>query len=123
VNDALKEAMKARQKDRVDAIRDIRKSIIEFNKSGTGEELTEDAGIKMLNQLAKKRRDTIEMYKNANRAELAEKEEVELAVITEFLPAQLTEEEVAAIVKNVIANVGAAGPQDEKVDKSFSIDW
>lgn len=112
VNDALKEAMKAKEKDRVDAIRDIRKSIIEFNKSGTGEELTEEAGIKLLNQLAKKRRDAIEMYVKAGRDELKDKEEAELEVIQEFLPKQLSEDEVAEIVKKVIADTGASGMQD-----------
>lgn len=112
INDELKEAMKAKLKDRIDALRDIRKSIIEFNKSGTGAVLDSDAEIKMLNQLAKKRRDAIDMYKNANRPELIEKEEAELNVIQEFLPKQLTEEEIREIVEAKIAAVGASGPSD-----------
>jgi len=112
VNDKHKEAMKAKLKDRVDALRDIRKSIIEFNKSGTGEELNDDKEIKLLNQLAKKRRDAIDMYKNANRPELIAKEEAELEVIQEFLPNQLSEEELREIVLAKIEAVGASGPSD-----------
>lgn len=112
INDELKEAMKAKLKDRIDALRDIRKSIIEFNKSGTGDVLDNDAEIKMLNQLAKKRRDAIDMYKNANRPELIEKEEAELQVIQEFLPKQLTEDEIREIIEAKISAVGASGPSD-----------
>lgn len=112
VNIALKDAMKSKQKDRVDAIRDIRKSIIEFNKSGTGEELTEDAGIKLLNQLAKKRRDAIEMYNKAGRSELSDKEIAELNVIQEFLPEQMSKEDVAMVVRKIIEKVGAKNQSD-----------
>lgn len=112
INDELKAAMKSGDKNRVDVIRSIRSAILEFNKSGIGRELNEDDEIKILNSAAKKRRDAIDMYKQANRPELQEKEEVELLVIQEFLPKQLSDEEIKEIVIGVIANTGAQGMKD-----------
>jgi uncharacterized protein YqeY len=112
INEDLKEAMKAGEKVRTEAIRSIRASIIEFEKSGAAREMTTDDEIKILSSAAKKRREAIEMYEQHNRPELAEKETAELAVIQNYLPKQLSREEIADRVRNVIAEVGAAGPQD-----------
>eukprot|EP01107_Rhizomastix_libera_P017647 TRINITY_DN8645_c0_g1_i1.p2 TRINITY_DN8645_c0_g1~~TRINITY_DN8645_c0_g1_i1.p2 ORF type:complete len:151 (+),score=8.32 TRINITY_DN8645_c0_g1_i1:164-616(+) len=112
INEELKNSMKAGLKDRTDAIRAIRSAIIEFNKSGTGKEMTEEDGIKLLNVQAKRRRDAMDMYEKAGRPDLFEKEKAELEVIQEFLPKQLSDEEVADVVKNVIAEIGATGMKD-----------
>ena len=112
INAELKQAMINKEKVRIDALRSIRSAILEFQKSGSGEELTEDVGMKILNNAGKKRKDAIEMYENANRPELAEKEKEELAIIQEFLPQQLSEDEIKAIVDEKITQTGASSPAD-----------
>lgn len=112
LNEDLKTAMKSGDKVRLEAIRSIRAAVLEFEKSGAERAMTEDDEIKMLTTAAKKRREAIDIYSQNNRPELAEKEKLELAVITEYLPKQLSREEIEARVKQVIAEVGAQGPQD-----------
>ncbi|MGB9702060.1 MAG: GatB/YqeY domain-containing protein [Candidatus Kapaibacteriota bacterium] len=107
INEELKNAMKNQDKVRIDAIRSIRSAIIEFNKSGSGKEMTQDEEIKLLNSLAKKRKESIEMYNKGNRPELAQKEAQELAIIQEFLPKQLNDDEAKEIIQNLIAENNA----------------
>lgn len=107
INEELKNAMKNQDKVRIDAIRSIRSAIIEFNKSGSGKEMTQDEEIKLLNSLAKKRKESIEMYNKGNRPELAQKEAQELAIIQEFLPKQLNDDEAKEIIQNLIAEHNA----------------
>jgi hypothetical protein len=107
INEELKNAMKNQDKVRMDTIRSIRSAIIEFNKSGSGQEMTEEDGIKLLNSLAKKRKESIEMYTKGNRLELAEKEAQELAIIQEFLPKQLDDEEAKKMIQKLIADNNA----------------
>ena len=92
INDDLKEDMKTGDKLKLETLRSLRASVIEFNKSGTGKELTEEDAQKILLQASKKRKDAIEMYKQAGRQDLLEKEESELAIISSYLPEQLTED-------------------------------
>jgi uncharacterized protein YqeY len=112
INDKLKEAMKAGDKVRLDALRSIRAAIIEFNKSGSDQAMDETATIKLLSNLAKKRKDAIEMYTNGGRPELAEKEQIEFNIIQEFMPAMMSKEDIETIVKEVISAMNATGPQD-----------
>ena len=77
----------------------LRAGVIEFEKSGAGRAMTDEDGMKILLTAAKKRREAIEIYDQNNRPELAEKERAELAVIQEYLPKQMSKEEVAARVK------------------------
>jgi uncharacterized protein YqeY len=112
INEDLKTAMKAGDKVRTETLRGLRAGIIEFEKSGADREMTADDDMKILTGAAKKRREAIELYSQNNRPELAEKEQAELAIITEYLPQQMTREEVMARVDQLIAETGAAGPQD-----------
>lgn len=112
INEQLKAAMKAGDKVRLETLRSIRAGILEFEKSGAGRDMTPDDELKILNSAAKKRRDAIEQYDTHGRTEAAAQERAELAVIQEFLPAQLSEAEVEAAVREVIAQVGASGPGD-----------
>lgn len=107
INEELKNAMKNQDKVRMDALRSIRSAIIEFNKSGADHEMTEDEGIKMLNSLAKKRKEAIEMYEKGNRPDLMEKEQAELVVIQEFLPQQLDDATIEAELKVLISEMNA----------------
>src|SRR5438445_6867777 len=102
INEDLKNAMKAGDKVRTETIRGLRAGIIEFEKSGTGREMSADDEMKILTVAAKRRREAIELYEQNNRPELAEKEKSELAIIQEYLPKQMTREEVAARVDQLI---------------------
>jgi len=112
INEDLKEAMKSGDKLRLETLRSLRASVIEFNKSGTGKELSEEDSQKILLNASKKRKDAIEMYKQAGRLDLMQKEEAELAIIASYLPEQLTESEIVDALRGIIAQLGAEGPKD-----------
>jgi len=112
INEDLKESMKSGDKLRLETLRSLRASIIEFSKSGTGKDMSEEDAQKILLNASKKRKDAIEMYKQAGRQDLLEKEESELAIIAAYLPEQLSESEVVDALKLIIQQVGAEGPKD-----------
>ena len=112
INADLKEAMKSKDKIKLNTIRSIRALILEFEKSGTAKELSSEDEIKMLSSAAKKRREGIEQYENAGRLELAENEKKELKVIEQYLPKQLSEEEIFESIKKLATEVGAASKAD-----------
>jgi len=112
INLDLKEAMKSGDKVRLNTIRSIRALILEFEKSGSGKEISEADELNMLNAAAKKRKESIEQFKNAGRLDLAEKEEKELQIIMQYLPKQLTEEEIEIEVKKIISELNAKGKED-----------
>lgn len=113
IDNDIKTAMKAREKERLLALRDIKKAILmEETKAGFTGELTEDEEMKILQRAVKQRKDSAEVYKAQNREDLLEKEEVEIAVIEAYLPKQLSEAEVEGKLKEIIAQVGATSPAD-----------
>ena len=112
INEDLKESMKSGDKLRLETLRSLRASIIEFTKSGTGKDMTEEDAQKILLNASKKRKDAIEMYRQAGRQDLLEKEESELAIIAAYLTEQLSESEVVDALKLIIQQVGAEGPKD-----------
>lgn len=112
INEDLKSAMKSGDKIRLETVRSIRALILEFEKSGSGKELNAEEEIRMLTSAAKKRKESIEQFRNAARNELAEKEEAELKIIEEYLPKQLSADEVMAEVKKIAAEVGAKVKED-----------
>lgn len=112
INEDLKTAMKSGEKLRLETIRSIRALILEFEKSGTGKELTEEEEIRMLSTAVKKRKDSVEQYRAAKRDDLADKEEAEMKIIMEYLPKQLTEEEIFNEVKRIAAEIGASSKAD-----------
>ncbi len=112
INEDLKTAMKSGDKLRLATVRSIRALILEFEKSGTDKTLNEEEEIKLLNSAAKKRKDSIEQYRNAGRNDLADKEEVELNILQEYLPKQLTEEEILRSVQSIAEQLGAKTKDD-----------
>ncbi len=112
INEELKAAIKKGDKLRMETLRSIRAAIIEFNKSGVGREMNEDDEIKILQHNVKKRKDAIELYDKAERYELAHKERTELEIINEFLPKQLTHEEIKQVISDVTSNLGASDMKD-----------
>lgn len=112
LNAALKEAMLAKDNARRDVIRGLQGAVKQVEIDSRKE--LDDAGIMdVLLKEAKKRREAIEEGNKAGRSDLAEKEAAELAVIETFLPRQLSLDEVKVIAAEVIAQTGAAGPQDQ----------
>ncbi len=110
INEAIKAAMKSGDKLRLETVRDIKKYIIEketAEKRAHRGELTPEEEIEVLTAMAKRRKDSIEEFTKAGRAELAEKERTELAIIQEFLPKQLSESEVKDVLTRIITEVGA----------------
>lgn len=101
INNDLKEAMKSGDKIRLQTIRSIRALILEFEKSGSGKQLTPEEEIAMLTTAAKKRKESIEQFRNAGREELASQEEAELEIIMSYLPKQLSEDEILSEVKRL----------------------
>jgi uncharacterized protein YqeY len=112
INEEMKAAMKSGNKLRLETIRSIRAAIIEFAKSGLDRAMNDEDEIKLLNSLAKKRKDAIAMYEQVGRNDAKEQEEFELTVIQEFLPKQLTDEEITDVIKGIIANAGATSSKD-----------
>lgn len=112
INTDLKDSMKSGDKLRLETIRSIRALILEFEKSGSGKEFTDEEGLRILTVAAKKRKEAIEQYNNANRSDLADKEAAELKIIEEYLPKQLTHDEILGEVKKIADEVGAKGKED-----------
>lgn len=113
VDSEIKSAMIAKDKVRLTALRAIKSMILlEETKEGFSGTLSSDDEIKLLTKAAKQRKDSAEIYEKQNRADLLEVELAELAVIQEFLPKALTDEELSAAIQEIITATGAVGPKD-----------
>jgi hypothetical protein len=112
INDGIKEAMKAQDEGRKRALREIKAQILLAKTDGSGTEITEEREIQILTKMAKQRKDSSEIYQREGRAELLAKEQEELRIIEEFLPQQMSVEEITAALKTIIAQVGASSPKD-----------
>ena len=109
----LKTAMLAKDEVALRTLRAIKAAILLAKTAeGASGELTREEETKMLQKLAKQRRDSLDIFRQQNRTDLAQKEEEELAVIEKFLPAQLSPEQLKEVLSKIIADTGAAGPAD-----------
>ncbi len=108
INSDLKDAMKSADKIRLQTVRSIRALILEFEKSGSGKQLTPEEEIAMLTTAAKKRKESIEQFRNAGREELAGQEEAELQIIMSYLPKQLSENEILAEVRRLAGELNVS---------------
>jgi uncharacterized protein YqeY len=111
LNDAMKSAMKARDTLRLSAVRMIR-AAIKNKEIDSRTELNDLAVIDVISTMAKQRRESIRLYREGNRLELAEKEELELNILLEFLPSQLSPEDIEALVSQIIKETEASGAKD-----------
>ena len=115
IGEDIKTAMKAKDKIRLQTVRGIKKAIlekeVELRPKGQ-DTLTPEHEIELLSQQAKQRRDSIEQFQNAGRDDLADKESKELAIIETYLPEQVSDEEVEAIIDELIAASGATTMKD-----------
>lgn len=109
----IKAAMLARDKVRLEALRGIKKEFLEAKTAkGSDGELHDDAATKILVRMVKQRKESAEIFSQNNRAELAEEELAQARVIEEYLPKQLSEEELTAALKAIIEKVGATSAKD-----------
>ncbi len=113
IMDAMKTAMKSKDSQALQALRSVKSEILlAQTASGAKEELTEEEELKVLQKLVKQRKDSAAIFAEQNRADLAEPELAEAAVIAQFLPEQLDEAEVAKMVDEAIAQTGASSMAD-----------
>ena len=109
----MKDAMKNKDEALLRGLRAIKAEIIKAKtEPGANGAISEDTEMKLLQKLVKQRRDSLAIFQEQNRADLADKEAEEIAVIEKFLPVQMTEEAVKAAVEAIIKELGATGPQD-----------
>jgi uncharacterized protein YqeY len=110
IMDVMKDAMRSKDTVALEALRAIKSELLLAQTStGSKEEISEADEIKILQKLVKMRKDSAEIYTTQNRPDLAEPELAQIAVIEQFLPAQLSEAEVEAIVSKIISETGASG--------------
>jgi uncharacterized protein len=113
INNDIKEAMKAKQADRLAALRAVKSEILLAQTAAGGSgEITAEGEIKIIQKLVKQRKDSAEIYKTSGRMDLYEKEVSELKFIEEYLPAQMTDTELSAIIKKIIEQTGASSIKD-----------
>ncbi len=113
INNDIKEAMKAKAKDKLEALRAVKSALLlAASEKGADGNVSEDAGIVVLQRLVKQRKEAAEAYNGQNRADLADIEMQQAAVIEKYLPAQLSKEEVASIIEEIITQTGASSMKD-----------
>ncbi len=112
INADIKSAMKERRKDDLRGLRAIKQAIQLAQTDGSGDAIDEKREIQLLQKLVKSRRDSLKIYEEQGREDLAETERVEINTIEAYLPTQLSPEELAQVVKEVIANTGASSMKD-----------
>ncbi len=106
-------AMKAKDRTRLEALRGVKKEFIEAKTAkGSDGVLTDEAALKIMTKMVKQRRETAQIYTDNNRPELAENELAEAAVIEEYLPRQLSDEELTAELKKIIEQTGATSAKE-----------
>lgn len=113
ISEDIKKAMLAKNKVALDALRGIKKEFLEAKTAkGSDGELHDDKALQILQKMVKQRKESAQMYVDANRPELAEDELAQCKIIEQYLPAMLSEEELTQELTTIIAQVGAHGPQD-----------
>ncbi|WP_292891498.1 GatB/YqeY domain-containing protein [Nonlabens sp.] len=109
---AIKEAMKAKDQTALAALRAVKSEILLAKTSGTSEELTDEDEVKLVQKLVKQRKDSARIFSEQHREDLSEPELAQAAVLEQFLPEQMSEEEITKAVTAIIANTGALGMKD-----------
>jgi len=113
INEDIKSAMLARDAKKLEALRAIKAALLlEKTKEGAAAEVSVDAELKILQKLVKQRRESADIYLNANRDDLAQKELFDASIIETYLPQQLSEKEVTEIIRKIIAESGATTIKD-----------
>ncbi len=113
ISNDIKEAMKAKDKVALDTLRNIKKVLLEAKTApGAGDTVSDETAIKIIQKLSKQGKESAELFSSQGREELAQEELAQVAVMERYLPKQMSEEEITAALKEIIAQVGADKPQD-----------
>ena len=113
LNDELKAAMRAKDSLKLEALRAIKSAVLLVKTATAGDvDLTKEEEIKLLQKLVKQRKDSAVIFKEQNRDDLAAPEEAQARVIAQFLPDQLSQQEIEQIVDEIVAKTGAQGMKD-----------
>lgn len=113
ISEDIKKAMLARDAQRLESLRGIKKEFLEAKTAkGSDGTLTDEKAVQILAKMIKQRKESAEIYSQQNRPELAEAEMAQAAVIEEYMPKQLSDEELAAALQEIIARVGATSPKE-----------
>lgn len=113
INDDIKAAMLAKDKRKLEALRAVKAAILlAKTDKGTDHDISEEAGMKILQKLVKQRRESADLYQAQNRNDLADEELFQLSVIEQYLPEQMSEEDVREIVLEIIRETGASSLKD-----------
>ena len=112
INTDIKTAMKARDKDKLEALRAIKSALLLEATKGGDSSVSDEAGLKILQKLQKQRMDAYQIYVEQNRADLADDEKKQADVINAYLPQQMTREELEPEIEAIITEVGASGMKD-----------
>ena len=112
LSEDLKAAMKAKDQAALRSIRAVKSALLLLKTDGSGNEITETVEIKTLQKLVKQRKDSLEIFEQQNREDLAQKEREEIAVIEKYLPQQMAVEELQSFIQNLITTTGASSMKD-----------
>lgn len=113
ISNDLKEAMKAREKEKLEALRGIKKVMLEVrSEKGAGAELSDEESLKIIAKLAKQGSDSATLFKEQGRIDLYEQEMAQVAIFETYLPVKMSDEELTAAVKAIIAETGAVSMKD-----------
>ncbi len=114
INADIKQAMLAKKKEELEALRAIKSAILllKTGKDAAGGEVSDAAGVAMLQKLVKQRREAADIYQQQNRQDLAVEELFQASIIERYLPKQMSRDEVEEAIKGIIAEVGASSPKD-----------
>ncbi|MBR5335834.1 MAG: GatB/YqeY domain-containing protein [Bacteroidaceae bacterium] len=113
ISNAIKEAMKAQDKVALATLRNIKKVLLEAKTApGANDTVSDEAAIKIIQKLVKQGRESAELYASQNRTDLAQEELAQVAIMEKYLPEQMSEEEIANAVKEIIAELGVSTPQE-----------
>ncbi len=113
ISNDIKEAMKAKDKIRLETLRNVKKVFLEAKTApGANDTLADDTALKLIQKLVKQGKDSAEIYRGQGREDLAEGELAQVNVLEAYLPKQMTEAELEAALKDIIAEVGATGAKD-----------
>ncbi len=113
INDDIRSAMLARDAAKLEALRAVKAALLlEKTKEGASGDVDEEAEIKILQKLVKQRRESADIYAQASRHDLAQKELYDASVIETYLPQQMTEAEVTEIIRKIVAETGASSVKD-----------
>ena len=113
VSEDIKKAMLAKEKEKLEALRAVKAAfLLARTETGASGELTPEAELKIVQKLVKQRKESAEIYQQQARQDLADKELLEASVIEQYLPPQMSDEELTNVLKNIIERVGAKAPSD-----------